>query len=224
MEHEATYDRLNDYADGALAADEAREVESHLEACAVCRAELEAIRTLLSAAARLPRSIEPPRDLWPEIDRLLEAERGDARTPTKLRGRTLWSARYPLAAAAVLLIAASSLITALLVGGGRSETEPGPFASRAEVSLVDEWRAAEAEYLRATLELAESLEALKDELSPETVESIERNLQIIDNAIRETRAAFTLDPNNRELMATLSANYEKKLQVLRQVSRLSASL
>ncbi len=56
------------------------------------------------------------------------------------------------------------------------------------------------------------------------MELIERNLQIIDNAIRESRAAFSMDPHNRELMETLSANYEKKLQVLRQVSRLSASL
>lgn len=222
-DHDAIYQRLNDYADGALEPNEVGAVDSHLQACEVCRAELEAIRALLAEAERLPRSIEPPRDLWPDIDRQLEAERTDVQGPIGLRGRTLWSARYPLAAAAVLLIAASSLITAWLVGW--SGVEPGArYATQAEVSLVREWRATEAEYLRASLELAESLEALKGELSPETVELIERNLQIIDDAIRESRAAFSIDPQNRELMETLSANYEKKLQVLRQVSRLSASL
>ncbi len=222
-DHDAIYERLNDYADGALEADEVRAVDSHLQACAVCRAELEAIRALLAEAARLPRSIEPPRDLWPDIDRQLEAEQTDVRAPIGLRGRTLWSARYPLAAAAVLLIAASSLITALLVGGGRSGDGPD-IGYAVQGAASSEWRATEAEYLRASLELAESLEALKDELAPETVELIERNLQIIDGAIRESRAALSMDPNNRELMEALSANYEKKLQVLRQVSRLSASL
>lgn len=212
MSHERITNLLDDYVDGRLAPELAREVEPHLEGCAICRDEVEALRSLLAETARLPRSIEPPRDLWSEVDSRIDH--------LDWRSRTLWSMRYPLAAAAVLLIASSTLITTLLV---RSDDSTGVAAGpggESAVQLVAQWQATETEYLRATAELSEALEASRGSLRPETAESIEDNLRVIDGAIQETRAALAADPANRDLMQMLSATYRKKLEVLRQVSRL----
>ena len=60
-------ERLDDYVDGTLSEAEFQEVELHLAGCADCAAEHAFLRELLSEAARLPRGIAPPNDLWPGI-------------------------------------------------------------------------------------------------------------------------------------------------------------
>ncbi|MBM3316873.1 MAG: zf-HC2 domain-containing protein [Candidatus Eisenbacteria bacterium] len=67
MNHDPARDLLQDYLDAALDEARALDVEAHLRECPACRDELEALRALLRAAAALPRRVEPPRDLWPEI-------------------------------------------------------------------------------------------------------------------------------------------------------------
>jgi hypothetical protein len=67
--------RLHDYADGVLTPRERQEVERHLEACADCRAEMQFLLALRQQISRLPQSLEPPRDLWPEIAARIEPER-----------------------------------------------------------------------------------------------------------------------------------------------------
>lgn len=227
MSHESIRLLLGDYVDGKLAPDQAAAVESHLEACAVCRGEVASTRSLLDAAAKLPRSIEPPRDLWSGIAERIDEGSAGKTGKWSFGARTLWSMRYPLAAAAVLLVVASSTLTALLMRERTTSDGRTPAAASVRpetLSLVSDWRATEGEYLRATLELAEALEAAKDGLAPEVVELIEDNLRIIDSAIQESRAALALEPTNLELIEALMARYEKKLEVLRGVNRVSAEL
>jgi hypothetical protein len=59
--------RLHDYVDGLLSTSERVAVEQHLEKCLDCRGEVEFLNSLRRQVAALPQSIEPPRDLWPEI-------------------------------------------------------------------------------------------------------------------------------------------------------------
>jgi anti-sigma factor RsiW len=67
MDHREIRELLDDYVDGALSWPDRRIVESHLAACAGCRADYDALVALTAATAALPRSIEPRRDLWPGI-------------------------------------------------------------------------------------------------------------------------------------------------------------
>ena len=127
---------------------------------------------------RLPRSIEPARDLWPGIEGRLE------RRPA---ARRRWL--VVLAAAAVIIIAAaSSLATAWFLGG---REQPAAVASAGDDR--------EAVYLRATAALAQELAVSRDDLAPETVAVLDRNLEIIDRAIAESRAALAADPSNTDL-------------------------
>ena len=211
--------RLNEYLDGTLPPESKREVELHIGECSACRRELEGLRALLADAAELPRSIQPPRDLWPDVAARLER--------ASFTRRSVWSVRYVLAAAAVLLITISSMITALGVGRStrdRATTAQVVVGRPPTASILARWQGAETQYLRATAELQETLEAAKRSLEPETVARIEKNLRIIDAAIQESRAALAIRPDDREVARMLLATYEKKLEVLQQVTRLSSRI
>jgi hypothetical protein len=229
MSHEVMESRLNDYVDGTLAPAAVHEVEAHLERCAACRDELAALRALLDEAAALSRSIDPPRDLWPDIDaRIEDAEAASPAPRLEAAGRSLRSMRYPLAAAAVVLVVASSAVTALLLSGRGSpqiaSLPPAVAGDAWDGSPVARWHVAEGEYLRAAAELLEALEAARGRLPPAAVQTIESNLRILDAAIRESRAALALDPVNGQLLEMLSATYRKKLELLQHVNRLAAEL
>jgi predicted anti-sigma-YlaC factor YlaD len=63
---------LDDWLDGTLAGAKARQLESHLAGCAPCRDRERQLRQLLAHATALPRSMAPPRDLWPGIAERIE--------------------------------------------------------------------------------------------------------------------------------------------------------
>jgi tetratricopeptide (TPR) repeat protein len=219
MNHEALRARLDDYVDDRLDADTRRALEEHLAACASCREELAALRRLLAEVRDLARSIEPPRDLWPDIDRRTRSGRW--------RTRTIWSLRYPLAAAVIVLMAASAAVTAWLVqrgAEGGSSIASGRGSIGGPPAVLVGWNESERAYREAISELLQVLEVRNDELDQAVVQLIERNLRIIDRAIEESRAALAADPTNRAIMEALSARYQAKIETLQRLSRLTAEL
>ncbi|MDB4951930.1 MAG: hypothetical protein JWM27_4579 [Gemmatimonadetes bacterium] len=82
------------------------------------------------------------------------------------------------------------------------------------------FRPAEREYRRAADDLEGLLRAQRSRMAPETAATLDRNLRIIDRAIRESRAALLKDPNNRELTQMLSGVYDTKIQTLQRAVQL----
>lgn len=79
--HDHWQDRLSEYLDGDLAADDRAALEEHLDACDDCRTTLVELRTLVSAARNLGDQPPPP-DLWPGIrERILSATAEEATSP-----------------------------------------------------------------------------------------------------------------------------------------------
>src|SRR5215207_1327898 len=74
---------------------------------------------------------------------------------------------------------------------------------------------AEATYNREVDALARILSERRSTLNPVTVGVLERNLQIIDRAIRESRGALARDPASEFLNRQLNNALEKKLELLR---------
>jgi len=95
--------------------------------------------------------------------------------------------------------------------GGR-----GTAATATQQTAFAAFRPAEASYQTAIADLQRVLEAKQGQMAPETVQTLERNLRIIDAAIAESRAALEKDPNSRELTQMLTATYDAKVKVLRQ--------
>jgi hypothetical protein len=108
--------------DEPLAADEA----AHLEACALCRAELDGLRRQAEALHRLG-PIEPPEGAWNELEQRLV--RAALITPLGsvrgLAGRSPWNGRLLRIAAAVVLYAAGAGTALALHLSPRATSAPG---------------------------------------------------------------------------------------------------
>lgn len=232
-----TDERLNDFADGLLAEAESRRVEEHVAGCVACRREVEWIRSLKAEAAGRPVGVEPPRDLWPEIEAGIRAS---SRSPVEDLGRWRkarrtdtrrarpWARPSLLAAAAlVLLVVGTGVGLAVSRAGGpagpsgsvqSAGTDPADDPSFRFAAAA---REVEEAYEPSIRELTEILETGRDDLAPETVEVVEESLRIIEEAIREAREALEADPGTQGALRTLSNMYETKLQVLRTAAGLT---
>jgi predicted anti-sigma-YlaC factor YlaD len=197
--------RLNEYVDGTLAPADRTALEAHLAGCAGCRAAVAELQGLVAAGRDLPRTIVPSRDLWAGIAARIN-ERG--------RGRRWWRERAFWAGA---LAAAATLVVA--IGIYRLTSAPPARTVTGEQG----WAALQADYDRAADELSRLLAAQRGRLQPGTVTLVERNLRIIDAAIRESRAALARDPGNVDLRTLYAAAARQKVELLRWVARVAAA-
>jgi Putative zinc-finger len=199
--------RLDDFVDELLPERERAELQSHLDGCASCRAEIEEIRALLAAARDLPRALPPPWDSWPEIE---------SRLPPRER-RPLLAGWIPQAVAAALLIAFGGISSRLLW-----PPAPDPRTAETQDTAVAagtiELARAEADYLRVKESLWISIYHHHDELSPMTVAVVEHNLQTIDEAIEDIHQALEQDPGNPRLASQLFANHRRGIGLLRRLA------
>lgn len=207
-------ERLDDYVDGELSGPDLHEVELHIASCPACREEERELRLLLAHAAALPKEVSPSRDLWPALSAEIAA--GPRVLPFVPR-RVVYGG---LAAAAVVVMA---LVVARGGPGPQAPGEPSARAIPAAASPGTDLNEAEADYDRATNALLATLQDHRDHLAPETIQSVERNLAVIDEALAEVRAALDKDPGNAELTRMLAATHRKKVDVLRRVVKLSTS-
>ena len=221
MNH-ATPEQLNDYLDGSLSARERELLEEHLHSCERCADELKALRDTVEALGELPLSGQPRRDLWPGVAARtverpitdLAAERRERRRPRV----SLSLSQAVAAAAAVALLAGGSVWLAL---GGADLPEEVTIPARQTPHLVATPVGIDA-YDRVVADLTRQLNQQADELEPETVATIQANLEIIDSAILEINEALARDPDNDYLSAYLARAMRKKVDVLRQASLVRA--
>lgn len=225
MKHDRYQEMVGEMLDGELADQDRSELMRHLSECAECQEELEAISTLRGQARALPRGIAPSRDLWSGISAKIAGQEQESPVIelASRRPRVGLPRRWaPLAAAAVLLVVASSGLTFTLMKGadsspiaaGAADTPAAPVAQTAATTALAAFRPAEAEYQTTVSALEAELAVRRESLAPETIEVIERNLAIIDEAIAEATAALEADPSSMELSRHLSGIYRQKVSLL----------
>jgi len=202
-------ERLSRYLEDELPGAERRALEADLARRPELARELDAMRRLLAAARDLAPAREPARDLWPGIAARL-GEDGGAR-PAASGTRAL------LAAAAVTVVLAGSFAIASLgrrVAGTSPVAVPAASGPRAApVPSEEEWAAASQELLRA----------VEGGLDPATEEIVRRNLEIIDEAVRDIRAAIAEDPSNAGLEKLLTSEYRRRSALLRRTAHDAAT-
>lgn len=207
---------VNDAADDTLTGHRRREVAAHLAVCGECRARVEAIRVLRAELAALPRDIAPPAHVLMDV-----RARTAGHAARAFHGAAPWHSRPRiLAAAAVLLVALSSAATALLLRDASTGDDPVAARSDAPASSTSlvAVQAMERSYEEAIAELQRALSDQQSGLAPETMRILQANLDVIDRALSESRAALHADPGNGALTEMLRSGYERKLDVLRSVS------
>jgi anti-sigma factor (TIGR02949 family) len=210
--------RIDGYLDGRLRSEDEEAFRNHLAECPECAEEAEVAQDLRQRAARLPRSLDPPRDLWPEIATRITAE-------TVVQGRFV---RRALMAAAAVALIAGSVVTAYLVGRShvgttvenRQMIETGP----SEIVLASFQELGVADYLVTRSGLFGALEVRSDDLSPETLEVLMTNLKVIDDAMEKIAEALEEEPDNEFLMKQLAAAYRRQINLLETAVRLPAEV
>jgi tetratricopeptide (TPR) repeat protein len=214
--------RLDDFVDGALGEREFQELELHLAGCDACRRQERDLRALLEQASALPRELSPSRDLWPGVAARL-GPRSAFRFPWRSPALSGWLPAT-LAAAAALAVAFVWLGRPDRTTDAKRQaaTAPSGFARPAgfspEPGAMFE---AEREYAQATSALLAALEQRREQLAPETLRAVERDLQVIDEALAEIRKALAQDPASGPLNHLLASTHQKKVKALQRVEKLS---
>jgi anti-sigma factor RsiW len=246
--HDPWLERLSDYLDGQLAGDDAWRLEEHLQTCDVCRATLAELRDVVACAhaaqdkapARdlwdgIASAIAAPGDSPAGQAEGVLPLRRSTRQPTAAQPRRFSFSAPQLAAAAMLLLSLGGAAAWLLAGAGygsealRAAEQPiaGTIllaAHQPDLAEADEHGRLAALQLPTTAHDAEvaalerTLEEVRDQLDPATIEVIERSLEAIDHALESARAALVADPGNPFLHRQLDGAMQKKLAVLRRAS------
>ncbi len=200
---------LNEYLDGALSEDERRRVEETVSLDPSAARELAELQRLGALARQLPPSLEPSRDLWPDIA-------GRLQTMPRIQPVR----RRPWRTALVAAMLAGAFIGGVLAarmwpgesGGAGFDTAAAPQGG----VVFAEFQAARSEYAEARTTLLASLEMNRESLSPETRAVIDDNLAVINQAVADIEHALASDPSNRNLMELLVAAYDDEVGLLRQ--------
>jgi anti-sigma factor RsiW len=201
---------IHDLVDDELGADERARVEAHLAACPACRQAADRIRALREDAQRAfgGAPLGTGTDQWDAIEARIDARR---------RARRF----APLAAAAtvaVLVASGAALWAALRAPAGG---DAGPVAVVAAAVETPAGAIAVA-YAPTVAQLERILAAERDRLQPETVATVEANLVILNQAIRDIEAALAADPAHRGNLESLDGMYQTKIDVLQQVLSLTS--
>lgn len=220
-------ERLGAWLDGELDAAQEETLRTHLRECQDCCRELASLQRLLAAARNLPSAVDPPRDLWPEVEASLPLGPSAAQ-----RGRLPWLAA---AAALVILLGAGVYLAWNGRGGPPQVADGGPVPAAANKSLPasaeehqESLGALEAAFATTRQQLLADLEETARNQGPDSEPSeaelvVRRNLETIEQAIAEIRAALEKEPGNRQLQRRLLASYQQEMELLTLATRLSRS-
>ncbi len=199
--------RLNEYLDHDLDPREHRRIDAHLSECMDCRRALEALVNVVRAANELP-PVEPPDRVWKSIETSLEER---ARTSRAAAPKTAWrKSLYPALALAATLVLGLSLWAIL-----RTAETPEPSDSTALANMVaEELKAAESHYEKAIAGLEQIIAQNGEVLPQETAAVLNRNLDLIENAIRESRTAIATEPRSAAAQESLLQALRSKVSLL----------
>jgi hypothetical protein len=218
-------DAIAEFVDGALDPARQRELERHVEACPACRALVADLKTIQAAAFTLDR-VELPPHLLPALrarlaDEPLPSARGRVFAfPLSRPARAAWLA----AAAALLVITTAGLLSLLRPAepNGAQQAATAPITTPADpvASVQAELQLATEHYEKAIQQLEQIARSDDGTLDPQVAAVFQKNLQVIDQAIGESRAALQMQPASAVVQEGLFDAMRSKVALLQQTVEL----
>jgi anti-sigma factor RsiW len=233
---------INDFVDGTSDPFERNAVEQHLTTCAPCRQLVEELRDIARATGGLELR-EPPVRVWGRIERAIMLERelpssggrdassgarasqaSDTGVTDGVRlkgspaiGSSRYTTRWSWLAAAAALVLATMVGLRFMPGRDQAGSADGVDATavgNAAQFVESELRLAEAHYEKAIKGLEQIANTDQGELDPSTAATLQKNLEVIDQAISESRAAVRSQPTNEPAQQSLVENFKTKIALL----------
>lgn len=181
-------------------------------------------RDKVRSLRELPQSIEPPRDLWPQIEaRLKETTPALASARSVSAYRRTPQLRWLAAAAVVATLAVGMWIGRTLLPA----VMPGAALTTSIGSPADQGAALDASYVsdpryeRQRAALLRSLQARLATMSPATRTKVMASLATIEKAKQDLEQALGKDPGNALLQELLVNTYQDEMRVLTDVREAS---
>jgi uncharacterized membrane protein len=211
-------DLLGEYVDGARAADRGEDerfaaFERHLGDCARCQAVVNDLTSIRLTASTLDQHVPPPR-LWAKI-----ASEIDER-----QRRPWWSRQFGAAFSVWVPAAVAASIGLLLVVGAWNTWKQTPVETPPAVAAPSsgpEPVPVEQHYEQAIAGLQKLADAQNSALDPATRAVLTKNLEVIDRAINESRAALAEEPASTLAQETLLDALETKVALLQDTVALA---
>jgi hypothetical protein len=215
-------DQLDAWLLQRLPRSDAEAIAAHLAGCPACRTLLADLRTIQAEARRIGEDGPPP-GAWQRmavvLERDPEVQRVRAAADVHTTRGARWSRRW-LAVAAVFVAAVglSLLVMQRTLQDQRPGT-PGAFKDEAAaVSLVEtieqELDKAAQHYENAIAGLEQIAHAGDTPLDPVLVATLRENLQVIDQAIDESRQALRSEPGSLMAQESLFDAFRRKVGLL----------
>lgn len=222
-------DAIQELADGTLGAVRRAELQTHLDTCDACRALAADLQKIRAAAAALDHPTPPDR-VWLEVAERLRQE-GRVRAGWRAGGRRM----ALLALAATLVVAVGASLWFLYSGragsrgtavtfaparpadpGTHGPTDPGGNAGRGDTvqSIADDLKVAEQHYQSAIGKLEQAAKANDGTIDAQTAAVLTKNLQVIDQAIAESRTALQKEPQSQPARDSLFEALRRKVLLL----------
>ncbi len=198
---------LQDYLDGLLADDERKLLEKRLEHDADLMADLDELRAIRDAAARLPESIQPGRDLWPGVAAGI--------APPRRRWNSRQQGGFAFAAAVILLLAS------MLLWGERPEklaTDEDRGGSNLEIAAMERIISA------AEIELAPAFAVASHEDTSPEIQPLKDAVQQLSLAVDESMTVWKKDPEDEAARRRLLRVNKQRVRFARRIINLQARI
>jgi hypothetical protein len=210
--------KLSAHIDGELSAAEEIDLSVHLAGCEECRTRLEGFRRVVNRAGGV-EDRPLPKDLWAGIAERIGASVPEPEpvAPVKQFGFLREWAPQLLAASLVVIT-----IGAGVGGGWFGQSAPEIVLDTPEIpELV--LAPIDTGYERAIADLIRSLEESKAVLDQHTIDAIETNLAVMDQALARANEALAGDPESDFLRRHLARTSRQKLELLQRVTTLTSA-
>ena len=217
-----TEDELQGVADDSLPGARRALIERHAIECPACASDVARLRTLISTARLGMPSLDSSDDGWPAIRARIErgkvvelpgADGPRRRWSMAAFGRRQWWTAVGLSAATILILGTSYRASRPVVSAS--------VAARTGDGVVRNAVDSAASTERQIAVLLDELELRRSMMRPETAAAIDADLEVVNKAIGELRAALARDPNNPALRQLLASANRQKLDLLHRVGNAS---
>ena len=208
---------ISDHTDKLLNGHQTQALEQHLKECAACTELFNEIQMIVREAKNM-KSVLPSEKLWTGIQNQIDRSERKHRNWASEIGQFF---RFPLYSRELAfsvsgLLAGLVLMTLFYYGIPLIQNDK----SIPEQLASNQFAEVDRHYQLAIEALNQAISEQNVDLSPELAAVFEKNLEIIDEAIRSSRMVMNEHPEDQEANEYLLICYRKKLELLGEMKDL----